>query len=473
MNRSVAANPIVQAPHLNQLAEEGVVFERAYCPSPLCVPSRAAMMTGLLPSNNGAYDNAGDYPASMPTMAHQLRRAGYTTTLAGKMHFIGPDQLHGFERRLTTDVYPAGFDWIPDWDSDRRFPWYHDMSSVFRAGPVRATLQIDYDQETAYAARRALTDAARQDRPFFIAASFTFPHDPFEVPRQYWDPYEGVEIDDPVIGPDANPDPHTNRLLAMIETDLKQPSPEEIRAARRAYYGAVSFVDDVLGDLLATLRHLRLRDDTVVIFTSDHGEMLGEHGLWYKMSPFEGSLGVPLIIAAPTRFQPRRVTTPVSTIDLYPTVVQLAGSGDSATNLDGQSLVPLLEGGSDHDPVAAEYLAEGLSQPQVILIDGQWKLVRCPGDPDLLFDLEHDPNEVSNLAGTGLEAEARMSEMMDRRWNLVELRGQVVESQKRRRVVAEALATGTITSWDYRPPGDGYIGTGQDFWTTLEGARLD
>ncbi len=476
MTRSVIDNPVVDTPNLERMADEGVTFERAYCPSPLCVPSRAAMMTGTLPSENGSYDNAGDYPSSIPTMAHYLRREGYRTELAGKMHFIGPDQLHGYEYRTTTDVYPSGFDWIPDWTSDRRFPWYHDMSSVFRAGPVRAALQIDYDEETAFAARRALTDAARDPRSFFLTASFTFPHDPFEVPKAYWERYEGVEVDDPVVGPVASPDPHSRRLIEMIEADTKVPDADQIRAARRGYYGAVSFIDDIVGELLDTLHRLDLTSSTVVVFTSDHGEMLGERGLWYKMSPFEGSAGIPLLVSAPGRFPAgHRVTAPVSTLDLMPTFLELCGVGAPVTALDGESLLPLLEGGATHGRVAMEYLAEGLTAPQIMLVDGDWKLVRCPGDPDLLFDLATDPHELSNRSGdpTVADVERRLSDAIVGRWDLDELRRRVIESQARRRVVSEALGTGQITAWDHRPDGRRYIGTGQDFWSTLEAARLE
>lgn len=478
MTRAVmpsSRNEIVDAPNLRRLGEEGVTFERAYCPSPLCVPSRAAMMTGLLPSGNGAYDNAGDFPSSLPTIAHYLRRAGYRTELAGKMHFIGPDQLHGFEFRPTSDVYPAGFDWIPDWTTDERSPWYHDMSSVFRAGPVKAALQIDFDEETGHAAGRALADAAREKRPFFLVASFTFPHDPFEVPARYWERYEGVQIDDPIVGPLSDPDPHTRRLRTMIEADRRTPSPEETRAARRGYYGAVSFIDDLLGQLLANLQRLELTENTVVIFTSDHGEMLGERGLWYKMAPFEGSAGVPLVIWNPTRFAPRTMGTGVSTLDLLPTLLELTGAGPAVTKLDGESLVPLLEGGNGHGPVAMEYLAEGVRAPMVMLVDGRFKLIRCPGDPDLLYDLDADPLETVSLAERSEAAEVmvRMGGMIESKWDLAELGEQVLASQARRRVVAAANATGTVTTWDHRPSGAKYIGTGDDFWSTLESARLE
>ena len=209
------------APNLTRLGDSGVVFERALCASPLCVPSRASLITGLLPSRTGAFDNAGELPAGAPTLAHRLRVRGYRTVLIGKMHFIGPDQLHGFEERPMTDVYPAGFDWIPDWElEDReRLPWYHDLSSVVRAGPVSATLQLAYDEEVLERACHAIAEAGADPRPLLLVVSFTHPHDPYEVPSEHWLRYDGVTIDPPTFPDPPDPsDPPTRRLRAMVGT---------------------------------------------------------------------------------------------------------------------------------------------------------------------------------------------------------------------------------------------------------------
>ncbi|WP_244101399.1 sulfatase-like hydrolase/transferase, partial [Burkholderia ambifaria] len=150
-------------PTIDRLAAGGVVFESAYCASPLCAPSRFSFMSGKLPAAIGAYDNAAELPAQTLTFAHYLRAAGYRTALAGKMHFCGPDQLHGFEERLTTDIYPADFGWVPDWSQPEARPsWYHNMGSVLDAGPCVRTNQLDFDDEVSFATRQKLYDLARE-----------------------------------------------------------------------------------------------------------------------------------------------------------------------------------------------------------------------------------------------------------------------------------------------------------------------
>jgi choline-sulfatase len=324
---------VVSAPNLTALAREGVTFDAAYCASPLCAPSRASLLTGLLPSRTGVYDNAAEMRASLPTVTHRLRTAGYATALAGKMHFVGPDQLHGFEERLTPDVYPAGLDWTPDWRApmDERLPWYHTMESILRPGVSAASMQVDYDDEVCFHAVRAIFDHARlrRDDPFFLVASFTSPHDPWELPARWWDRYDrdAIPLPDVPAIPYDDADPHSRRLRDMCRTDAAGLTDEQIRRARHAYFAAISYVDDRIGQVLGALAESGLEDETIVVFTADHGEMLGERGLWYKMAFFEDAARVPLLVRAPDGLALRgaRVAEPVSLLDLAPTVVDLAG----------------------------------------------------------------------------------------------------------------------------------------------------
>ncbi len=185
----------IKLPNLSRLAAQGVVFDAAYCNSPLCAPSRFTLVSGQLPSKIGAYDNAADFPADIPTYAHYLRRLGYRTALSGKMHFCGPDQLHGYEERLTSDIYPADYGWAVNWDEpDVRPSWYHNMSSVLQAGPCVRTNQLDFDEEVVFKAQQYLFDHIREDgdQPFCLTVSMTHPHDPYTIPKAFWDLYDDV-----------------------------------------------------------------------------------------------------------------------------------------------------------------------------------------------------------------------------------------------------------------------------------------
>ena len=249
------------APHMQALAKSGVVFDSAYCASPLCSPSRASFMAGLLPSRTRVYDNAAEFSADIPTFAHHLRLRGYRTILSGKMHFCGPDQLHGFEERLTTDIYPADYGWTPDWDDPETRPsWYHNMSSVAQAGVCVRTNQLDFDDEVAFASERAIFDIARSNdrRPFLLVASFTHPHDPFAVPQRYWDLYRDEDIALPSGAADPL-DPHSRRLRHVCAMDAEPVTEAQVRNARRAYLGAIAYVDGNFGSLIQALARERPR----------------------------------------------------------------------------------------------------------------------------------------------------------------------------------------------------------------------
>jgi len=461
----VYGHPVVKAPHISALADNGVVFGSAYCNSPLCAPSRFSLMAGQLPSRLGAYDNAAEFPASIPTFAHYLRALGYRTCLAGKMHFVGPDQLHGFEERLTTDIYPSDFGWTPDWEHlERRPSWYHNMLSVVQAGVCAATNQLDYDEEVSFRSVRKLYDLARdadaEARPFFLLVSFTHPHDPYAITREYWDRYRPDEIDLPAVAPlpAHQLDPHSRRVRAMCAMDEYALTEAHVCNARHAYYGAISYVDDKVGQLLRALEDTGQREDTLVLFLSDHGDMLGERGLWYKMTFFEWSERVPLIIHAPGRFSPRRVSTHVSLVDVLPTLIDLATDGNGvalADTLDGQSLYPLLHGDTDRaaDPVLSEYLAEGVSAPVLMIRRGRYKYIYGEPDTELLYDLTADPHELNNLGNQPDQADVVRTFRAELKqcWEVEALRRQVIASQRRRRLLAETLMSGRHTPWDFQP----------------------
>ena len=355
----------LHAPTLKRLAERSLRFANTYCPSPLCAPSRASLMAGMLPSRTGVYDNAAEFPSAIPTFAHYLRHAGYRSILSGKMHFVGPDQLHGFEERLTTDIYPADFGWTPDWSKpEARIDWwYHNLGSVQSASTAEITNQMEFDEEVAFLARQRLHQLARRadDRPFCLTVSFTHPHDPYVARPEFWNLYPPERMP-PLAVPTihyATQDPHSRRLLDMSDWRRFTLTNQQVADSRRGYCANISFLDTLIDGLLDTLDRSGFGEDTAVVFTSDHGDMLGERGLWFKMSFYEGSARVPLMIRLPGGGG-QRIDAPVSTLDVLPTLLDLAGIAALGDELDGVSLLPMAGGAARGDGfVRAEYAAEG------------------------------------------------------------------------------------------------------------------
>lgn len=448
----------LHTPALRRLGERSVRFGNCYTASPLCAPGRASFMSGQLPSMTGVYDNAAEFPSDLPTYAHHLRRAGYRTCLSGKMHFVGPDQLHGFEERLTTDIYPADFGWTPDYrkPGERIDWWYHNLGSVTGAGVAEISNQMEYDDEVAFCAVQKLYDLARghDARPWCLTVSFTHPHDPYVARRKYWDLYGDCAHLLPTVPAMAydDHDPHSRRIFDANDWRAYDITEDDIRRSRRASFANVSYLDDKIGEILDTLE--RTRQEAIILFVSDHGDMLGERGLWFKMSFFEGSARVPMMLAAPG-LTPRHVAAPVSTIDVCPTLCALAGVSMEAVMrwTTGESLVALAEGGERTSPVAMEYAAEASYAPLVSLRQGRFKFNRCALDPDQLFDLEDDPQEQVNLAETGGAPEtlAQFRAMAEARWDLARFDAEIRRSQARRRVVYEALRNGAYYPWDHQP----------------------
>jgi len=445
----------VHTPRLDELSSHGTVFENCYCNSPLCVPSRASMLTGRLPFRIASYDNGSELPAGTPTLTHYLRLAGWQTVLSGKMHFIGPDQLHGFEERLVGDIYPAALDWTPDW---RRGLYRNPGTSVRKlrlSGPAGPTAEMRYDDRVQAAALACLPRLARNQRPFFLCVSYTHPHDPFRIAEPYWNLYRDGEIDPPAAPSPLPEELHEyNRWIAFHqEQDLCPPSEEESRRSRRAYYGMVSYVDEKVGQLLARLEELGLANDTAVVFTSDHGEMLGDHGMWFKRTFYDGAAKVPLVIALPGAPPARRVQQVTSLVDLFPTILDIAGVAAPDDALDGHSLVPLLRDDCRDwkDQALGEYLGEGVLQPMRFVRQGRYKYVYVEEHPPLLFDLLSDPVEEVDLSGRPELAcdEQDLRQVLLKDWDGPTIRRSVLRSQQERLLVSRALLTGRLRSWDY------------------------
>ena len=466
---------VVKTPHLDALATRGMRFDAAYCNSPLCAPSRFSLMAGQLISKIGAYDNASEFAASIPTFAHYLKSLGYSTCLSGKMHFVGPDQMHGFESRVTTDIYPSDFAWTPNWQqADERIDkWYHNMQTVKESGQAMASFQIDYDDEVEFAARRKLFDYARDgSKPWCMVASFIHPHDPYVARPEWWDLYDDEEIDLP-CHPEYAADAFGQRVLEGIEAYSKRLTQEEVRRARRAYYANVSYFDSKIGALVQTVEEMGQLDNTIIIVTADHGDMLGEKGLWYKMNFFEHSARVPLIMAGPGVARGQTANA-CSLVDLLPTMVEIGGGSADMFGMpvDGRSLMPLARGEDDGISEAiGEYCAEMTGHPVFMIRRGDMKYIHCDSDPAQLYDLANDPWELENLAdypAYRVIAEGFAQEVVQR-WDSAALRDKVMATQKNRFALNAAMQAGASEHWDYNPPSDAsqqYVRNHMD-WTVV------
>lgn len=475
---STYGHPVVSTPNLDALAERGSRFDAAYCHSPLCAPARFTMLSGQPVSAIGAWDNASEFPASVPTLAHHLALANYRTILSGKMHFVGPDQMHGFEERLTTDIYPADFAWTPNWErpGERIHKWYHNMEVLHEAGEAVTTYQIDFDEEVGFAARRKLLDMARDDdeRPFFLCASFMHPHDPYVARPEWWGLYDHDDIDMPDDWDEDSLDPHTQRIRTGIQADTVGYTDEQVRNARHGYYANTSYFDDQLGQLLSVLDETGQLDNTVVIATSDHGDMLGDRGAWFKMSFHERSARVPLVVAGPG-VATGTVPNVCSHLDFLPTLLDIAGA-EPVTDLPGRSLWPACTGASDPvDETFGEYTGEMASDPIFMIRRGSYKYIHCDVDPPQLYDVVADPLERNNLTSDPAFSEmaAAFASEVSERWDSAAIKARVMASQRSRRLVHEAMSAGPLVSWDHLPPNDvanTYVRNHQD-WAEI-GPRM-
>ncbi|MGJ8628958.1 MAG: choline-sulfatase [Sulfitobacter sp.] len=452
-------NTTTICPQIDDLAENGVVFENMYCNFPLCSPSRSSMMTGLLASKIGAYDNGAELKSSIPTFAHYLRDLGYRTCLSGKMHFVGPDQLHGFEDRLTSDIYPADFQWAANWNAAKHTD-VTDTRGVTKSGLCEDSVQLRYDRTVTKNAVSYLKDHATGDdnRPLLMTVSYTHPHDPFVCQPEHWHLYDNHPIEMPKVGPlpDDQIDPHSRKILTQAGLLDVEFTTRQIRNARRGYFGSISFLDDQIKALRDGLETTGMADNTIVIITSDHGEMLGERGMWFKKNFYEPAMRVPLIVHAPARFAPARVSTPVSLVDLMPTLTTL-GAGEHTPQfcepLDGRNLVPMMQGQKEPEtpPVLAEILSEGVTQPAFMILSGHWKYIHFGIYPAQLFNLEEDPQELSDLAADPAQENrvAKFGHQVSNTWDETALARHIRIDQDRRSLIQRSFGKGRYSSWDY------------------------
>lgn len=411
-----AGHPLLHTPNLDRLAARGTRLASAYCNFPLCGPSRMSFMTSRYASEIGCMTNHDHLRSDTPTFAHAFGAAGYDTILCGRMHFNGPDQRHGFKQRIVGDVSdhvrfsPAqALKVTLDFLSDTTGP---NARSIRKSGRG-ACGYLAYDENVADGAVRWLRDRSNQsaDAPFMMTVGFVEPHAPFVAYPEDFDRYnERIDADDlPAAHPESlHPELRSFQRMAGLE-DAEPVAVEDQRRARVAYHGMCTFVDRQLGRVLDALDEAGLSENTIVIYTSDHGEQLGEHGMWWKHTFYEGSVGVPMVLAGPGVPRGRVVNEHVSLLDVGPTLLDLAGA-PALPEASGRSFRCLLEGDPSAWPnevFAENYWSSASDQVHHMVRRGPWKLNRYPGHEPQLFNLKDDPNELRDRAQDASCAEVR------------------------------------------------------------------
>ena len=422
----IDGHPILETPHLDQLANEGVYFPRAYSPCPVCVPARMVMMTGQSPYNTGFFTNSSSALGQTDTLPRILGGLGYQTQLIGKAHFSPQRARLGFDNTIINESgrYREGDDYHL-WLNKTPYAGLERATSIGNNDVFsRRSVVPETHHVNTWTANECIEFLDRRDPtcPFFLWMSFSRPHSQYDPPAPYDAWYDPEDVPPPIRTPDEDFLPPELRE-ATLRYDWDRLSPARIARARQHYFGQITHIDHQIGRFLAVLRWKGLWDNTLVIFTSDHGDMMGDHGLFFKSHFFEGSGRVPLILRAPRGWEgaipAQRYGKPVSLVDVLPTLVSAAG-GRVSDRADGVSLLPALGGG---DPVEDRIFhgeIGGEKRRHHCLTDGRYKYMWFRlGGCEYLFDLKEDPNEVNNLA----RDEDRVVEWRNRLIKLLEVRG--------------------------------------------------
>ena len=436
----VAGHPIVKTPHLDALAARGTVFENAYTPSPMCVPTRASVATGDHVHKTRNWDSATPYDGTPRSWMRHLRDQGVVTTSIGKLHFRSAEDDNGFTEEILPMHVVGGVGWAigllredpPDYGSAS------ELANDVGVGPSSYT---DYDLSIRDAATQWLKDPQRKQHPWATFVSFVSPHYPLTAPQEYYDMYDPDTIELPVGYHETGRPKHAElRSIAKFFDYDRYFDAQKTREAKAAYYALTTFMDDCVGQVLTALEESGQAENTVVIYVSDHGDMLGDQGFWTKQVMYDASAGVPMIAAGPGVPIGRRVTTGTTLLDLAATAVDVTGvdHDDHSRALPGISLRDIAKQPNDPDrTIFSEYHDGGSTTGTFMVRWGDWKYVYYVGYAPQLFNLEDDPDELTDLAdqlGDMLvvkalkEGEKRLREICDPE----AVNAQCFEDQKRR-----------------------------------------
>ncbi len=480
-------DPIVETPNLDRLASRGTIFTAAYCGSPICVPSRTALVTGRYPYETEIWTNDQILSSAVPTYAHALGAAGYDPVQIGRMHYNGPDQLHGFSRRYVGDHSP----------NHPGSPRAVDHGMLHgTAGPARVSLELSGKGQSAYEVHdeyvvqsavnfinnKGIARRAGQDEsPLCLSIGMMLPHQPFVARPDDYDKYSG-RVTMPAVPAEPIAQCHPYIRWWRERTGIVEVSEAEILRARIAYWALCDRTDQLIGDVLGALEENGFMDDTIIIYTSDHGEQVGEHGLWWKQTFYEDAARVPAIVSWPGRLPAGKVIDrPIDQFDLAATMLD-AADAPQLPRSHAQSVIPLIENPDTapwKEAVYSEYCMNdsavgNAESPNLggadiharpggvqnrMVRSGGWKLNYYHGFEPQLFNLAEDPHELQDRNGDP-SCKSIRDEMMDRvldGWdpNWVRERMRILKSEQELMVQwARNVDPPDTHRWDLRPEMD-------------------
>ncbi|MEM7074695.1 MAG: sulfatase-like hydrolase/transferase [Pseudomonadota bacterium] len=417
-------HPLVKTPHLDALAARGTVFENAYTPSPMCVPTRAAVACGDYVHRTGYWDSATPYDGKRPSWMRQIRDQGVDVTSIGKLHYRSTEDDNGFTREILPMHVVGGVGWAIGLLRDDP-PAYDSARELADDVGIGSTTYTDYDLAITDAAEAWIAGKSGADSPWIGFVSLVSPHYPLTCPQAFYDLYDPADIDLPVGYEDGRVPDHSElkNVLGFFDYD-RYFDGARMRQAKAAYYGLVSFMDDCVGRVLGALEASGQANDTVVVYVSDHGDMLGDHGFWTKQVMYESSAGVPMILAGPDVPAGTRVTTGTSLLDLAATAYEVTGTTPPDEKRPGTSLRVVASRPDDPDrTILSEYHDGGSTTGTFMVRWDRWKYVYYVDHAPQLFDLEADPKECHDLVSSGgtdpdvasalLEGERRLRSICD------------------------------------------------------------
>lgn len=435
-----AGDPYVRTPNLDWLYANGTGLDRCYCSAPLCVPSRASILTGLLPSHTGVCNNMQCLRSDRVTMVHNLAVSGYETVLSGRMHFVGKDQRHGYEKRFVGDMTPSAI------GVDNEYSIYGEFmrssgqntTSLRKSGSGNSAVLL-FDRDVTDAACDFLKKRT-DERPLFLTVGFYGPHCPYIAPKELYQYYYECLPELPREICDEKKQIHPAIRKWYQNRQVEEVDAETVRRVRAAYYAMVEYMDGLIGEILETVRETIGLEDTMIVYGSDHGDNIGEHGLFWKTNFYEGAARVPLVFAAKGRIPcGQHIRELTSLVDLAPTLLAFT-EADALPECDGVDLKNVILGKEEADSnrMVLSYCSDIKGdEPSVMLCEKNYKYVEHAGyEVPQLFDLEADPMELRDLGnkvpdgGAYMDLILKFREKARQIWNADEARRELNIAKK-------------------------------------------